>query len=185
MPPDPASPPTDDTRATDFFKALMGLSIRATKGEGTARAKLARLRRALDCRGVAPIAFREVGGFLYDVPAAEHDDYLLVAALFALHAARTDQAWLIRDGASLGASCRQARRSGSISMDLRFAALLDSRPEDLPYRLRQTVALLAASGVGVRYDRLLRDIQRWTDPHRSVQRAWAADYWTASSSSDS
>lgn len=190
MPPDLDTPSIDSNdaktaRATDFFDALKGLSIRATKGEGTARATLARLRRQLDRRGVDPLAFREVGMYLNDVPPEEHDLYLLAAALFAQHAAKTDQPWFIRDQASLGASCRQARRDGSVSIDLRFAALLDARREDLPYRLRQIIALLAAGGIGVRYDRLIRDLQHWDDPSRCVQRAWSSDYWTSTTSTDS
>ena len=186
LPPDGPRAPDGETVSSlesAFFDALKGLSIRATKGEGTARARLARLRRALGRRGVEPIAFREVGEYLSGVPEADRDVYLLVAALFALHAAKSNKPWFIRGGASFGASCKRARRNGSISMDLRFAALLDARHEDLPYRLRQTVALLAAQGVGVRYDVLLRDLLDWDNPRREVQRRWASDYWTPSARS--
>jgi CRISPR system Cascade subunit CasB len=179
------SPPDSQTQEPpegQFARALQGLSIRATKGEGTARARLARLRRALGRRGVEPIAFREVGEYLGGVKAEERDTYLLVAALFALHAAKSDRPWYVREGSSLGLSCKQARK-GAISMDLRFAALLDARHEDLPYRLRQVVALLAAQGVGVRYDVLLRDLLDWDEPRRPVQSRWAADYWTPGASS--
>ena len=175
-----APPDERDTVSPEerFARALQGLSIRASKGEGTARASLARLRRALGRRGVEPIAFREVGNYLGDVPEKQRDTYLLVAALFALHAAKSDAPWKIQRGSSFGASCKQARRNGSASMDLRFAALLDSRREDLPYRLRQVVSLLAAKGAGVRYDVLLSDLLDWENPRRVVQRRWAADYWT-------
>jgi len=181
-----AAPPPDsqtETLPVRFARALQGLSIRATKGDGTARARLARLRRALGRRGVEPIAFREVGEYLGGAPSGHRETYLLVAALFALHAAKSDRPWFVREGASLGLSCRQAR-GGAVSMDLRFAALLDARREDLPYRLRQVVALLAAQGVGVRYDVLLDDLLAWDDPSRSVQRRWAEDYWTPGASSN-
>ena len=175
------SPDDRDTAPPEdrFVRALHGLSIRATKGEGTARARLARLRRALGRRGVEPIAFREVGEYLGGVPDDQRDAYLLVAALFALHAAKSESPWRIATDASFGTSCKQAR-DGSGSMDLRFAALLDARREDLPYRLRQVIALCAAKkrSVGVRYERLLRDLLDWSHPSRSVQRRWAADYWT-------
>lgn len=183
-PPEAASgEPTRSPEAT-FFSALMGFSRRAAKGDGDSRARLARLRRALDRRGVEPLAYREIGEFLSSVPDDERDTYLLVAALYAVHAAKTDAPWKIRTDASFGASCGRLR-SESVSMDLRFAALLNARREDLPYRLRQAVSLLAASknAVGVRYDILLRDLLDWTQPGRDVQRRWAADYWTPRSSS--
>lgn len=182
MPPDatppPESPPEVKTAEARYASQLYGLSRAATAGEGAARARLARLRRAVNRRGVDPLAYREVGDYLGDVPAEKRDTYLLIASLYALHAAKSEQPWRIGKGASLGASCRQARQSGSASMDLRFAALLDARREDLPYRLRQVVALLAAHDVGLRYDRLLEDLLVWDDPRREVQRRWAADYWT-------
>ncbi len=169
---------TDDTSAeAHFASTLYGSALRANKGEGSERARLARLRTAVGRRGVDPLAYREVGDALRDVPVGERDTYLLVASLFALHAGKSDRPWLIAKDATLGASCRQARRGGSVSMDLRFAALLDARRADLPFRLRQTVALLAAQDVGVRYDRLLRDLLAWDEPGRDVQRRWAADYW--------
>lgn len=174
------SPPAESDEKTSverFTDALHGLAIRATKGEGTARARLARLRRTVGRRGVDPLAFREVGEYLGDVADDERETYLLVAALFALHAAKSDAPWRISKTASLGASCGRLK-GGSGSMDQRFAALLDARREDLPYRLRQAVALLAAQDVGVRYDQLLEDLLKWDDPGREVQRRWAADYWT-------
>lgn len=182
------SPPADlqasAARDGTFASFLYGLAQAAASGEGTARARLARLRRAIRRRGVEPIAYREVGESMPPgLSETEREAYLLVAALFALHAAKSEAPWKIKTDSSLGASCGQARRNGSVSMDLRFAALLDARSEDLPYRLRQVVALLAAQDVGVRYDVLLRDILRWEAPSREVQRRWAADYWAPSSRS--
>jgi CRISPR type I-E-associated protein CasB/Cse2 len=171
------SPPEASTPEARFANHLHWLAQSATAGEGASRARLARLRTAVGRRGVAPLAYREIGDALTGVPSDERDAYLTVASLFAVHAAKSDRPWLIARGASLGASCRQARRDGSVSMDLRFAALLDARREDLPYRLRQVVALLAAHDVGVRYDVLLGDILRWTEPGREVQRRWAESYW--------
>lgn len=186
LPPDPTPPPGDAQTEPDapgqFARALMALSKEAAGGGGDARARLARLRRALDRRGVDPLAYREVGHLLADVPDGQRGSYLLVAALYAVHAAKSDAPWKVRTDASFGASCGHLRQSGSTSVDLRFAALLDARRVDLPYRLRQAVALLAANDVGVRYDRLLTDLLTWEAPDRAVQRAWAADYWTPRSS---
>lgn len=179
-------PPPDDrdtgTQEERFAKRLYRLSKRAPS-DGEARARLARLRRAIGRRGTDPLAFRDIGG---DLPRGlsdkERDTYLLVATLYALHAAKSDQPWYggyVGTESSFGTSCGRLK-GGSGSMDLRFAALLDARREDLPYRLRQAVALLAASknDVGIRYEILLRDLLAWDNPGRKVQREWAADYWT-------
>jgi CRISPR system Cascade subunit CasB len=182
-PPSDAAPPRTEKPADDaarFFDHLVDLSKRAKKGQGDARARLARLRRCLDRRGVQPEAFREIGDALPPgLSEREIDAYLLVAALYALHVAKSDEPWYggyVGKQSDFGASCRAAG-DGSGSMDQRFSALLDARRADLPYRLRQAVALCAAKGAGVRYDVLLRDLLAWNDPGRSVQRRWAQSYW--------
>ncbi len=176
-PPTAPSPAGALSAPARFSQALYGLSLRSARGDGDARAQLARLRRTLGRRGVEPAAFREVGVFLRDVPPDERDAYLLVAALYALHAGRSDAPWKAAVGSSFGASCGVAR-GRSVSMDLRFSALLDAHPDSLPYRLRQAVALLAAADVGVRYDVLVEDLLDWDNPRRTVQRRWAEAYWT-------
>jgi len=166
-----------EERFTDYLHRLSEATLR---GDGLSRARLARLRSALGRRGVDHVAFREVGVALPSgISEQDAETYLLVAALFALHAAKSDKPWYggyVRKDDSLGASCRRLGR-GAGSMDARFAALLDARREDLAYRLRQVIALLAAHDIGVRYDVLLRDLLAWDDPRREVQRGWAADYW--------
>ena len=194
--PDATEPEAAGDAAAAFFGRLMGLSKRATKGEGDARARLARLRRCLDRRGVSAEAFREIGDLLPSAEALAEmarsagvpEPYaadralqaaLLVGALYAVHAAKADEPWYgsyVKAGGTFGASCRAAG-DGSGSMEQRFSALLDARREDLPYRLRQAVALCAAKGAGVRYDVLLRDLLRWDAPGRPVQRAWAQAFW--------
>ena len=176
-----------------FARHLYGLSAQAKEGTGDARGSLARLRRSLGRRGVDPAASAEVGGALPPLPQdpdeAERalDAHLWVAALYAVHAQKMDTPWFggyVAKGASFGASCERLRRS-SASVDRRFAALLDARWPDLPYRLRQAVTLLAASEVGVDYGRLLRDLLSWDAPGRPVQRQWSLDYWAPRSPSPS
>lgn len=192
--PDPAVLPSAETRdpADAYFGRLQSLSRQALSGQGDARARLARLRRCLGRRGVAPEAFRELGDALPNQsalaalaqeagvsPDRALDDALLVGALYAVHAAKSDEPWYggyVTAASTFGTSCRAAK-DGSGSMDQRVSALLDARRSDLPYRLRQAVALCAAKGAGVRYDGLLRDLLRWDAPGRPVQRAWAQAYW--------
>ena len=191
---EPAPAEVSATPEERFAKRLHAF-VEAAPTDGSARASLARLRRALGRRGVEASAFREIGDAIparradqsEDGYRAMQDAYLLAAALFATHAAKSDKPWYggyVGTASNFGASCGRLK-GGSGSMDLRFAALLDARSEDLPYRLRQVVSLLAANrdAVGVRYDLLLRDLLRWNAPGRPVQREWAAAYWTPRSSS--
>ena len=192
--PDPEPvPPTPDQPLgphDSFANGLYRMASEAKEGIGDGRGRLARLRRSLSRRGVAPVAIAEVGGLLPRLPEDAEgadrvlDTHLWVAALFATHATKMDAPWYggyVAKGASFGTSCNKLR-SSSASVDQRFAALLDARWEDLPYRLRQIVSLLAASDVGVRYERLLEDLLAWDKPGRPVQRAWSLDYWAPFSS---
>ena len=166
------SPRTDD----DFVRGLQRL---AARDESPDRAALARLRRSLAQRGVDYSALRDAGDLLptdHDIDR-DLDTYLLVAGLFALHPQPNGTG-------SLGQALHALRRKLSVgqeSLDLRFSALLDSDHEDLPYRLRQLVQLLASRDVPVNYFQLLRDLRAraWEAESRWVQRRWAQDYWTA------
>ena len=185
LPDAPAAPTDVPSQEERFANHLYGLSQQAPT-DGTTRARLARLRGSLGRREVDLLAFRDIGEALPS-GISEHarETYLLVAALYALHASKSDKPWyggFTSKTNTFGASCGRLR-GGAGSMDLRFAALLDARREDLPHRLRQAVSLLAASknGVGVRYELLLRDLLAWNTPGRPVQRAWAAAYWTPAS----
>ncbi len=180
----PVSPPER------FVRGLYAIEQAAQGGSSDARARLARLRRALGRDGVDYRALAEVGHLLprqdgAALPECDLDTYLLVAALYALQAAGSSGTRGARATTSFGASARWLRRELSVgqeSLDRRVGALLDARREDLPYRLRQVVTLMGAHPVGVRYDTLLADLLHWSDPGRDVQRLWARDYWVGSSS---
>lgn len=133
------------------------------------RATLAELRRCLG-RDLGRALYR-AGTLFARVPDYALDDALLVAALFAAHQGT-------RTGQSLGAAFRElCQRGGSGSAEKRFVALLDSKREDLPDRLRQAVSLLKSKDVGLDWHRLLSDLARWNHPARWVQRTWARDFW--------
>jgi CRISPR system Cascade subunit CasB len=115
----------------------------------------------------------------YDIHERAHEDYFLIATLFPLVAHR-------HQAGSLGTSLRQVRhlRGGAHdgrtnSLDRRVQALLDSDREQLPFRLRQAVRLIAAEREHVALDwaRLLRDVRSWEHPERRVQLRWARDYF--------
>ncbi len=98
----------------------------------------------------------------------------LIASLFASHPSGGGRG-------NLGESLRSVKSAQhSDAMDARFAALLDSHPEDLPDHLRHAVSLCESKEVPVDWLQLLHDVLRWNDHGRSVQRRWAGSYWSAS-----
>lgn len=174
-----ASTPTASTLRPEaaFVSHLYSLAQRAENGDGTARAKLARLRRTLTGRTLTFGGLQEVGDVLPpDLSDRQLDTYLLMAALFAMKDAVAPGA----ESGSLGKTLRRFRHglsAGAESLDRRVTALLDADVEDLPYRLRQVIQQLATANTAPNYYRLLNDLLRWDHPNRTVQRRWAKDYW--------
>ena len=80
---------------------------------------------------------------------------------------------------NLGASARRLAHhpnSSPESVDRRFRILLDSDREQLAYRLRQMVKLMASREVGVDWAQLLMDLRQW---HWSGKppRKWAEKFY--------
>lgn len=116
------------------------------------------------------------GALPFEVSEWQQEDYFLVATLFPL-APHHEQA------GSLGATLRQVRqgRGGanrSISLERRFQTLINCEREQLPFRLRQAVRLVAADGLGINWALLLRDLMDWNRDGKPVQFHWARDYWS-------
>lgn len=161
----------------DFARRLKGL---AERHDGVARGALAAMRRGLGKEpGEAGEALRAIFPLLpAGLAMAQEDAYFLIASLAAWHPLH----WTPNDGArqpsSLGASFAWLQRDqGGESVERRFAALLNSHPDDLPGNLRNAIGLLKAHDVRVDYARLLRDVQEWDADDRRVQREWARDFW--------
>lgn len=136
------------------------------------RADLARLRRnagnALeDARDVLDLFYRILPR---SVPPCDHDRYFLIATLYPLAGGGK--------GRNFGATLRRVRAAtDSPSVDRRFTALLDADERQLPFRLRQLVRLAKAHDADVDWLQLLRDLRRWSQPGRRVQREWAMAYF--------
>jgi len=80
---------------------------------------------------------------------------------------------------SLGAAAARLRlRTDSKSVETRFLALLDADEEQLPYRLRQMIVLMAGNEIAPDWAGLFRDLRRWQAPGRPAQIMWARDYYT-------
>lgn len=105
--------------------------------------------------------------------------HYLVAGLWAAH-------W--REGrsessTSLAKACAQHQiKSGSASTERRFIHLLDSDSEQLPYRLRQMVALLKDQSID--FQALLDDLLYWNSPNKCKQSDWARAFYRTLNPSD-
>lgn len=97
----------------------------------------------------------------------------LVASLFALHSGEGGSGTLGAAFHRLGKVAPGAEQSA----ERRFHQLLDSDFEDLPDRLRHSIALLKSKEIPVDWRRLLADLINWEWPSRSVQKAWSRDFW--------
>jgi CRISPR system Cascade subunit CasB len=66
-------------------------------------------------------------------------------------------------------------QTGSTSTERRFISLLDADEDQLPHRLRQTVALLKEQPIDFRA--LLNGVLRWNDDRKFTQIRWARDFY--------
>jgi CRISPR system Cascade subunit CasB len=96
----------------------------------------------------------------------------LVAGLWALHWREGRPG----PGVGLGNACAAYQSaSGSSSAERRFINLLDADRDQLPYRLRQMIALLNDQAID--FEDLLKGLLFWTDDRKRTQNAWARDFY--------
>lgn len=162
-----------ETRA--FFESLAGRAERDS-------AVIAGLRRSLMYEpGTFPAVFPYVEPFAArQFPSRRRMSYL-AAGLWALAQRRESG-----PPASFGAAWRAlARRRASGSIESRFTALIGADEDELAWRLRQAVQLLAAEGIALDWPALLDHLYQWGHPDRWVQQAWARDYWRSADDAES
>lgn len=163
-------------REIGFATYLKGLA------DAENRAALAALRRGLGkTPGESADLFPYVVRWLPDDPWRE-SAFFLVASLFGLHPASLPVASDQRRTTNFGASFRLVADDVA-GAERRFVALLNTHRDDLPEHLRHAVALLKAHDRPIDWAQLLRDVQDWNVPSRSVQRAWAREFWRGASGS--
>ncbi len=150
---------------------------------GRARLRRNAARTLNEARNVYPVFYAILPPHI--TRQEDQEDFFLVATLFPV-GTRRDQPAPPHPPANLGASLGLLRqrlvREGrdperANSLDRRFGALLDADREQMPFRLRQIVSLLAAREIAINWYQLLRDIRRWTKAGRPVQRSWANFYF--------
>jgi CRISPR system Cascade subunit CasB len=163
------------TETHPFIDYLEALASRGNRGA------LAALRRGLgQPPGTVAAMYPYVVPWLSpEARPWQESAYYLVASLFSLHSEPGGVG-------NLGASFRlaAAKEPGALTeedrispIERRFTALLAAHPDDLPDRLRQAIGYLASKEVPVEWRQLFRDLPRWGDPSRRVQRDWARAYW--------
>lgn len=135
------------------------------------------LRRSLAFDpGCFPSAYPYVEPFVQGEDNAwRRDIHYLVAGLWAAHwrAGRTGALMPIGK-----ASIDYQTSTGSTSTERRFITLLDADRDQLPYRLRQMVALLKEYPID--FDELLRGLLYWNDDQKRTQNRWARDFYKKS-----
>lgn len=98
--------------------------------------------------------------------------YYLVAGLWAMYGRD-------RDGStdSIANACRMLywANDQSPSIERRFITLMDSDEEQLPYRLRQMIALLKEYKID--FNKLLEDLWSWERTTKFIQIRWAREFY--------
>ena len=156
---------TQTRREEAFVTYLYSLPERGRRRE------LAALRRGLNAPpGTVSACYPVVAAWTRGLSPRNERLYYLVASLYALHPTQ--------GSGTLGRTARQLAKAGAEeSTERRLLALLDANDEALTHYLRQFVGLAKARDVGIDYLRLLDDLRFFTLPSRSVQRAWAKDFY--------
>lgn len=77
---------------------------------------------------------------------------------------------------------QMAHARESASIESRFTALLDADDDELAWRLRHVVQLLATDGTAIDWPALLDELFAWNQTGKRVQQQWARRFWSSSSS---
>ena len=150
-----------------FIGWLEGLNEKDTKVRAV-------LRRSLSFdSGTYVHAYPYVEPFVKDEDNSwRREMYYLVAGLWASH-------W--REGKigqplSFGKACAAYwKDSGSESVERRFINILDADSDQLPYRLRQMIALIKEQAID--FEGLLKGLLFWNDDRKRTQNTWARDFY--------
>jgi CRISPR system Cascade subunit CasB len=132
-------------------------------------------RSAAQDPGMFPPAYPVVEPFVVGLHEGDRRLVYLVAGLWALAARKGE------GGApsGLAEAFRRLAMSAEASknVEARFVALLDADIDELGWRLRHAIMLIASKGVAIDWPALLQDLFWWRNSSRRVQRNWARVFW--------
>lgn len=141
------------------------------------RGALAEIRRAAADPDSDFQMLRVIGRFLpSELDPDKLNNYKRVAALFAIHKLHNDEKYF-----NFGDTCHILWRemsNGQDSFESRFAALLNSHPDDLYRRLLPIVRFARDKKAEINFDQLRKDMQKWSHRDKRVQKRWAEKFWT-------
>lgn len=150
-----------------FIEWLEGLNKKDTKVKAVLRRSL-----AFDLGAFVP-AYPYVEPFVQgEGNSWRREMHYLVASLWAAHWREGRPGTLM----TIGKACAAYQAaSGSTSTERRFITLLDSDSDQLPYHLRQMIALLKDQPID--FDALLTGLLYWNDERKRTQNGWAQDFY--------
>lgn len=157
-----------------FIEWLENLNEKDTKVRAVLRRSL-----AFDPGGYVQ-AIPYVEPFVKDDDSAWRREMLyLVAGLWAMHWREGRIGTTMKIGDACAEFDKEKRNPEDkrklTSTEKRFINLLDADPEQLPYRLRQMVALLKEYPLD--FEHLLQGLLHWANNKKSTQNFWARDYY--------
>ena len=136
------------------------------------RGAMAALRRGLRRPpGEEPAMYPFVIPWLHEYTSPwARDVHFIVASLFASYPAAA------RAKGNMGAHWHTLVQVKQVP-ERRFVALLNTSPNRLPTRLRESVTLLRSNKVPINWSQMYHDLIRWDHPTRYIQGEWAIVFW--------
>jgi CRISPR system Cascade subunit CasB len=139
--------------------------------DSTHRAVLAHLRRGL--AGPLDYTLGRVGWLFRRVPDFALDDAVIAAGLFAWVKGDCRHVEKVNFGEAFGSGLTLDEKE---RREKRFIDLLDTDREELRYKLRQAITLIAGNALD--WALLIRHLAHWNHPDRWVQKEWARGFWS-------
>jgi CRISPR system Cascade subunit CasB len=160
----------DPEWAVDLANELTALA----QPENPDRAALAHLRRGLD----HPLDYTlgRVGWLFHRVPDFALEHAVLAAGLFAWTKGDCPHTDRVNFGAAFGTGLTLEQKK---QREMRFIDLLDTDRQELRYKLRQAISLIARDSIALDWALLIRHLRYWADADRWVQKKWARGFWAA------
>lgn len=171
----------DDSQfpSTEFFSALEKRSESDTSVRATLRRSLM-FEPGTDAR-TFPLIEKLIEKWIGQRDESKRRTVYLVAGLWAQGSRQEkDKSMSQKQGKPVlfpEAMRRVCDKEKSDSIEKRFTALLDADADELRWRLRSAVTLVASQRIVLDWPSLLNDMLMWHYSNRPVQIRWARSFW--------